>query len=70
MKIFINDIVKYTFSLHDLVMEESAEVLKVEGDKVYTKDVNGSGMYIFNYKNGYCYNDNTTFGAKRTLKLK
>jgi hypothetical protein len=63
------DIVKYKFKLGDVEILEEALIKKAEGDKVYTIDTNGSGMYIFNIKTGYCYNDNTTFGSKRTLVI-
>lgn len=63
------DIVLYEFTLNDISVIEKALVLKYEGDKIYTKDLNGSSRFIFNAKTGYCYNDNTTFGAKRVLLL-
>lgn len=65
-----NNIVHFKFQMGEFSLKETAVVVKREGEKIYTNNLSGTPGYIFNVVTGYCYNDNTTFGAKRTLIIK
>lgn len=64
----INDKINYIFYLKDIEIEEEAIIQSIENDKIYCLDNYGNNL-IFNKNTGHCYNDNTTFGAKRVLNI-
>jgi hypothetical protein len=63
-----NDKIIFIFFIKDIEIEEEATIKFIEGDKIYCYDSFNNNL-IFNKKTGHCYNDNTTFGAKRILKI-
>ena len=62
-----NNKIIYIFELKNIIIEEEATITKIEGNKTYCVNMFNNKL-IFNNISGYCYTDNTTFGAKRYLK--
>ena len=60
------DKIKFKFEMMGQTMIEEAIVEKIEGNKIYCKTLSNIKL-IFNKDTKYCYTDNNTFGAKRTL---
>lgn len=63
-----NNKIVYITEVIGIKIEEIATILSIEGNKTYVKDDYGN-YNTFNNQTGYCYTDNTTFGAKKYLKL-
>lgn len=63
-----NDKINYIFYLKGIEIEEEATIKSIENDKIYCLDTYGNYL-IFNKNTGHCYTDNTTFGAKKVLKI-
>jgi len=57
----------YISELLGVKIEEEATIESVEGNKTYVLDDYGN-RNTFNNETGYCYTDNTSFGAKKYLK--
>jgi hypothetical protein len=62
-----NDKIVYISYVKDIEIEEEASIKKIENDKIYCLDTYNNYL-IFNKNTGHCYNDNTTFGAKKVYK--
>lgn len=66
----IGDKATMNFHCAGVVSQEEYEVCLIDGDSItLSTDEDIDKCYKFNIKTGACINDNTTFGAKRTLKV-
>ena len=64
------DTVTMLFHLAGCVSEEKWKIINVDGDIVtLDTDEDVDRCRKFNTKTGECINDDTTFGARRTLKI-
>jgi hypothetical protein len=61
--------ITYLSIFKGIEIEETATIKMIEGNKLYCIDEYHNNL-IFNTDNGYCYTDNTTFGAKKVLNIK
>lgn len=65
----LHDKIQYINYIGNVEIVEIATIVKVEENKVYCKD-NYNNILIFSTIDGYCWNDNTTYNAKKIMIIK
>ena len=65
----LQDNIEYISFIGNIEIIETATIKNIEEDKIYCIDTYNN-LLIFNMLTGYCYNDNTTFNAKKIMIIK
>lgn len=65
----LQDKIQYINYIGNIKIIENATIIKIEDTKVYCKN-DYNNLLIFSIIDGYCWNDNTTYNAKKVMIIK